>query len=969
MKKLLFIFLSLLSFSSYGQAVFDEGIQNSAASTLNPISHIATQDANGLYGKVLPENIPITILPPTTHYTPVTPTLGGHLKGVDQALGNIVQTTAGVTNRIWFTADQTTITSGTFYVSNPTGKGGTASAIQSVTNDDNQKKYFTQDLISAGFPTFITYPSGIYGGQLSSRISTNIAQQRYTVEAYKCNAAGTPIASGVTGAPIGALGVTVIAVLDSGLVNVVAGNVTGVPVSGVLGSPVSFNAGERVRYHVSAEKSGTAGSTIDMEVFYGSDYNSYYDAPVVFNTTSIVNASTVTGTTATNALDNLNSGKEDVANKATDFTTVNNIKYPSVQAVKTYADAIAINETTGVFSNIQTLINNNPAGTSINLKPNTIYTQQNGLLIKEGVTINGNGSTLKRDTQQTTTTTVSATQASTTLTVSSIPVGWAIGDYVHVYTNTLFTTASRGAKITNIAGNVISLANALVPSSTPTYTWAIGSTVRKVYDQVLLTLDGFGEPVITSFTINNLTVDGNYTNNNGNYYWAVNTAVRSQGRVLLNKCKFINIPNENVMGHGYSIKNSYAENLNGSFIHQSIYIAAGDLAIGGEISGNTVKNTNIVSSLTASGHSEGVITFSFTSGRIAIHGNRFLGGGGSVLGTISNSTNILDGGNKDFIFNDNYCENFTKIVNSFDYTSSGFVTNVDNLSISDNIFSNCGVSDWGLQAGNIASLGVMKFTGNILTNGTIVSNIPEKMKEGFLLSGGTVNRIPKYNPLGYLVDGAWIDNGSILEATNPIFKLFPTQGTTASPYYDKVLYGGINGANESSILFGNSFANNNGTYMKLRVNSTAGSSTPIDALTINPDGSANFVSTVSGSNATSSNHFITKGQFDAAVTSGIKRYVALISQSGTSAPTVTVLENSLGFTPTFGYTSAGLYDVASASGFTSNKTCVILQAGINSRAGATVAGVSSITLTSQNSSGTLTDGILNNNTLKIEVYP
>ncbi len=291
--------------------------------------------------EIVGENLGVNIAPHPLNYSITGNTLGANLIGIDNRLGEIVQTTAGVSNRIWFTADTTTITAGTFYISNPSGKGTAVEAIQSVSNDDNQKQYFAQDLISVGFPSFVTYPSGIYGGQLSCRISTNIAQQRYTVEAYKCDNNGTPIASGVTGAPMGVLGVTVIAILDSGLVNIVAGNITGIPVSGVLGSAVSFNAGERVRYHVSAEKSGTAGSTITMEIFYGSNYNSYYDAPVVFDTTSIINASAVVGSTATAALNTLNTNKANIS----DVVLLN-----TDQSINDKKSFISVSNTTGAVS-------------------------------------------------------------------------------------------------------------------------------------------------------------------------------------------------------------------------------------------------------------------------------------------------------------------------------------------------------------------------------------------------------------------------------------------------------------------------------------------------------------------------------------------------------------------------------------------------------------------------------------------
>jgi len=46
-------------------------------------------------------------------------------------------------------------------------------------------------------------------------------------------------------------------------------------------------------------------------------------------------------------------------------------------------------------------------------------------------------------------------------------------------------------------------------------------------------------------------------------------------------------------------------------------------------------------------------------------------------------------------------------------------------------------------------------------------------------------------------------------------------------------------------------------------------------------------------------------------------YTALLSQSGTSAPVATVLHNTLGFVPTWGYTSVGWYASVN-SGFTAN---------------------------------------------------
>ncbi len=228
------------------------------------------------------------------------------LDNLKDDIDSFVQTTAGVYNRINFTGDPVTIADGTFYHTDATSKGTVASVIQSVVNDDNQKKYFTQDLIGNAFPALQTFPAGIYAGHLSVRVSPNFAQQRYTVEIYKTNNGGTPIASGITGAPVGSLGVTVVAILDSGIINLADNAITSIPVSGQLLSQLSIAVGERIRYHVSAEKVGTASGSITMEVFYGSSYNSYYDVPVLFTTDNITNTSNLPGNTTADALDYVN---------------------------------------------------------------------------------------------------------------------------------------------------------------------------------------------------------------------------------------------------------------------------------------------------------------------------------------------------------------------------------------------------------------------------------------------------------------------------------------------------------------------------------------------------------------------------------------------------------------------------------------------------------------------------------------
>lgn len=76
---------------------------------------------------------------------------------------------------------------------------------------------------------------------------------------------------------------------------------------------------------------------------------------------------------------------------------------------------------------------------------------------------------------------------------------------------------------------------------------------------------------------------------------------------------------------------------------------------------------------------------------------------------------------------------------------------------------------------------------------------------------------------------------------------------------------------------------------------------------------------------------LTTGQYVVAASSsslatdGVKRYVALLTQSGTGDPTALVQINTLGETPTFGRGDVGSYALnVIASIFTTNKTTVLL---------------------------------------------
>lgn len=100
-----------------------------------------------------------------------------------------------------------------------------------------------------------------------------------------------------------------------------------------------------------------------------------------------------------------------------------------------------------------------------------------------------------------------------------------------------------------------------------------------------------------------------------------------------------------------------------------------------------------------------------------------------------------------------------------------------------------------------------------------------------------------------------------------------------------------------------------------------------------------------------------------------KTYVALLTQTNTSAPTATILENTLGGTITWSYLNPGQYQGTLTGAFTLNKTVVFLtgpqgQAGIMGAAQS----LNSVSISVRAITGGGTDGILLNAPIEIRVY-
>src|SRR5581483_8227485 len=110
----------------------------------------------------------------------------------------------------------------------------------------------------------------------------------------------------------------------------------------------------------------------------------------------------------------------------------------------------------------------------------------------------------------------------------------------------------------------------------------------------------------------------------------------------------------------------------------------------------------------------------------------------------------------------------------------------------------------------------------------------------------------------------------------------------------------------------------------------------------------------------------------AAAVAPYKKYVALLSQSGTSAPTVVVLENTLGGTITWTRSSNGYYTGTLTNAFTQNKTWLQSEAsdvgGNITNARLMWSNVSNVIFNTKDASMSNEDGYTNLS-IEIRVYP
>lgn len=102
-----------------------------------------------------------------------------------------------------------------------------------------------------------------------------------------------------------------------------------------------------------------------------------------------------------------------------------------------------------------------------------------------------------------------------------------------------------------------------------------------------------------------------------------------------------------------------------------------------------------------------------------------------------------------------------------------------------------------------------------------------------------------------------------------------------------------------------------------------------------------------------------------------KVFTALVTQADTSAPTMTILENTLSGTPVFTYDAVGEYELTLASEFVNNKTAIFTSVIINNNLARSYTAVrvsNDVIEVKSYNSGTLANTMLSSSILEIRIY-
>ena len=363
---------------------------------------------------------------------------------------------------------------------------------------------------------------------------------------------------------------------------------------------------------------------------------------------------------------------------------------------------ISLNTPTEIFNDGDRIImaTNLAEGLTINLLPKT-YTISKSIQLKDYQKLNGNGAVLKRKQMPALTCTGNNTTSITVSDGSYFRPGMLIN--IGTQSNAVF-----GSVILSISGNVLTLNN---PAPIGTYSIYMSLTIVSV---VRTDESGNINPYSVGNEVTNLTFDGSVAASDFQYWnggdWTIvgNTYIGSDyPGIWIHKCKFINIPQENIYLGGGIVENNYAENGMGSFIH---FNSDNENISNSEINKrySVIVKDNIIRNFCQIniGHNEGIFTFSNKNPSVRIVNNKIYGSNTGILGYLTGDDPML-------LFENNECHNAKKQIIKI---TSGSGENTLSVSILNNKFYSCGDINSELQLGTTYDL---KIIGNEIYNGRI----------------------------------------------------------------------------------------------------------------------------------------------------------------------------------------------------------------------------------------------------------
>ena len=345
-------------------------------------------------------------------------------------------------------------------------------------------------------------------------------------------------------------------------------------------------------------------------------------------------------------------------------------------------------------------------GTKIVLA-NRQYIIDKSIQLKDNQKLDGNGAILKRKPMIALTYTANGTNQ---ITVSNGSY-FRAGNQIKLGTE---TTITHESVILSKSGNILTLNNS-IPTSTNRIFLSLTTVSLTRSDET-----STAQAISFGCEIYNVIFDGSMAATDYKYWdggnWTItgNVYVGSDYPGLwIHKCKFLNIPQENIyLGSGL-IENCYAENGNGSFVHfnsnntENISKSEVDKKYG------IIVRDNIIIDFcqTDQGHNEGVFTFSEYNPFVRIINNKIYGSNRGILGYMSPDDNML-------LFEGNECHNAkTHIIK----ITSGAGATPFSINIKNNKFYSCGdIFVTQGSAGNRAQ--DVNITGNDIYNGRLYFN-------------------------------------------------------------------------------------------------------------------------------------------------------------------------------------------------------------------------------------------------------